>query len=91
MDTHQKIPLPEDDVPPSPANKAVKLPPFWPANPAAWFEAAEGSFRRRLLAAQQLMNIQRVKQLSPLANELPVFAVPNYYKRGEEGKKTQRI
>ena len=27
-----------------PVNRAVKLSPFWPANPAAWFRAAEGSF-----------------------------------------------
>ncbi len=90
-----------------PANRAVKLPPFWTANPRAWFTSAEGAFRlrniadkesrffnclhalpemtvsliadlveadplpanpytelrRRLLAAHQLTDIQRVEQL----------------------------
>jgi hypothetical protein len=88
-------------------NRAVKLPPFWTANPRAWFTSAEGAFRlrdiadeesrffnflhalpettvsliadlveadllpqnpytelrRRLLAAHQLTDIQRVEQL----------------------------
>ena len=25
-------------------NREVKLPPFWPTNPAAWFAAVEGKF-----------------------------------------------
>jgi hypothetical protein len=103
----------------SPANnRAVKLPPFWTANPRAWFTSAEGAFRlrnianeesrffnclhalpeatvsliadlveadplpqnpntelrRRLLAAHQLTDIQRVEQLHnlpPLAAQKP--------------------
>jgi hypothetical protein len=100
------------------ANRAVKLPPFWTANPRAWFTRAEGAFRlrniadeesrffnclhalpertvslianlveadplpanpyaelrRRLLAAHQLTDIQRVEQLHnlpPLAAQKP--------------------
>ncbi len=34
----------DDDVPPAPANRAIKLPSFWPANPRAWFTTAEGTF-----------------------------------------------
>jgi hypothetical protein len=95
-----------EDAPPT-NNRAVKLPPFWTANPRAWFTSAEGAFRlrnitdeesrffnclhalpeatvsliadlveadplpanphtelwRRLLAAHQLTDIQRVEQL----------------------------
>jgi hypothetical protein len=100
------------------ANRAVKLPPFWTANPRAWFTSAEGAFRlrniadeesrffnclhalpettvsliadlveadplpanpytelrRRLLAAHQLTDIQRVEQLfnlPPLVAQKP--------------------
>ena len=28
-------------------NRAVKLPPFWPANAAAWFRTVEGTFELR--------------------------------------------
>ncbi len=34
----------EDNIPLTPANRTVKLPPFWPVNPVAWFAAAEGFF-----------------------------------------------
>ena len=27
-----------------PNNREVKLPPFWPTNPAAWFVVVEGKF-----------------------------------------------
>jgi hypothetical protein len=98
-----------EDAPPA-NNRAVKLPPFWTANPRAWFTSAEGAFRlrniadeesrffnclhalpeatvsliadlaeadplpsnpytvlrRRLLAAHQLTDIQRVEQLHNL-------------------------
>jgi hypothetical protein len=106
-----------EDAPPA-NNRAVKLPPFWTANPRAWFTSAEGAFRlrnianvesrffnclhalpeatvsliadlveadplpvnpytelrRRLLAAYQLTDIQRVEQLfnlPPLAAQKP--------------------
>jgi hypothetical protein len=106
-----------EDAPPA-ANRAVKLPPFWTANPRAWFTSAEGAFRlrniadeesrffnclhalpettvsliadlveadpllanpytelrRRLLAAHQLTDIQRVEQLfnlPPLGTQKP--------------------
>ncbi len=100
---------------PPAANRAVKLPPFWTANPRAWFTIAEGAFRlrniadeesqffnclhalpeatvsliadlveadplpanpytelrRRLLAAHQLTDIQRVEQLFNLPPQKP--------------------
>ena len=106
-----------EDAPPA-NNRAVKLPPFWTANPRAWFASAEGAFqlrniadersrffnclhalpeatvcliadlveadplpenpytelRRRLLAAHQLTDIQRVEQLfnlPPLGSQKP--------------------
>ena len=121
MDADQiQVPAPVADAaqPQHPVNRAVKLSPFWPANPAAWFRAAEGSFvlrgiddelarfynvlhalpeatvtlvadlveaeplpanpytelRRRLLAAHQLTDLQRVNkiiELSPLAAQKP--------------------
>jgi hypothetical protein len=107
----------QQDAPPA-NNRAVKLPPFWTANPQAWFASAEGAFqlrniadersrffnclhalleatvcliadlveadplpenpytelRRRLLAAHQLTDIQRVEQLfnlPPLGSQKP--------------------
>ncbi len=107
----------QEDAPPA-NNRAVKLPPFWTANPQAWFASAEGAFqlrniadersrffnclhalpeatvcliadlvqadplpanpytelRRRLLAAHQLTDIQRVEQLHnlpPLGSQKP--------------------
>jgi hypothetical protein len=47
---HLEIPLPED-VPP--ANRAVKLPPFWTANQRAWFTSADGAFRLRNIADEE--------------------------------------
>jgi hypothetical protein len=35
-----------EEAPPA-NNRAVKLPPFWTANPRAWFTSAEGAFRLR--------------------------------------------
>jgi hypothetical protein len=35
----------EDDMPPISVNRAAKLPPFWLANPAAWFTTADGTFK----------------------------------------------
>ena len=32
---------------PPPRSNAVKLPPFWVCNPAAWFATAEGAFELR--------------------------------------------
>jgi hypothetical protein len=110
--------IPEHEDAPPAANRAVKLPPFWTANPRAWFTNAEGVFRlrniadeesqffnclhalpettlsliadlveadqlpanpytelrRRLLAAHQLTDIQRVEQLfnlPPLGAQKP--------------------
>jgi hypothetical protein len=33
--------------------RAVKLPPFWSANPAAWFTTAEGIFKLRGIIADE--------------------------------------
>ncbi len=55
---HLEVPLSEDDVPPAPANRAVKLLPLWPANPRAWFTngggevLAAGNRRRAVLFLQ---------------------------------------
>jgi hypothetical protein len=40
-----------EDAPP--ANRAVKLPPFWTTNPRAWFTSAEGAFRLRNIADEE--------------------------------------
>jgi hypothetical protein len=45
---HLNIPLPEDEAPHAPANRAVK-----PTNPAAWFAMAEVSFRLRKIANEE--------------------------------------
>ncbi len=34
-------------------NRAVKLPPFWTANPRAWFASAEGAFLLRNIADER--------------------------------------
>jgi hypothetical protein len=34
-------------------NRAVKLPPFWTANPQAWFTSAEGAFRPRNITDEE--------------------------------------
>jgi hypothetical protein len=41
-----------EDAPPA-ANRAVKLPPFWTANPRAWFTSADGAFRLRNIADEE--------------------------------------
>jgi hypothetical protein len=41
-----------EDAPPA-NNRAVKLPPFWTANPRAWFTSAEGAFRLRNIADEE--------------------------------------
>jgi hypothetical protein len=41
-----------EDAPPA-ANRAVKLPPFWTANPRAWFTSTEGAFRLRNIADEE--------------------------------------
>jgi hypothetical protein len=41
-----------EDAPPA-NNRAVKLPPFWTANPRAWFTSAEGAFRLRKIADEE--------------------------------------
>jgi hypothetical protein len=41
------------DVPQQPTKKAVKLPPFWSANPAAWFTTTEGTFKLRGIADER--------------------------------------
>jgi hypothetical protein len=39
--------------PPAPANLVVRLPPFWPSNPAAWFANADGQFALRGIVCQR--------------------------------------
>jgi hypothetical protein len=41
-----------EDAPPA-NNRAVKLLPFWTANPRAWFTSAEGAFRLRNIADEE--------------------------------------
>ncbi len=41
-----------EDAPPA-ANRAVKLPLFWTANPRAWLTSAEGAFRLRNIADEE--------------------------------------
>jgi hypothetical protein len=41
-----------EDAPPA-NNRVVKLPPFWTANPRAWFTSAEGAFRLRNIADEE--------------------------------------
>jgi hypothetical protein len=41
-----------EDAPPA-VKRAVKLPPFWTANPRAWFTSAEGAFRLRNIADEE--------------------------------------
>jgi hypothetical protein len=41
-----------EDTPPA-NNRAVKLPPFWTANPRAWFASAEGAFQLRNIADER--------------------------------------
>jgi hypothetical protein len=41
-----------EDAPPA-NNRAVKLPPFWTANPRAWFTSAEGAFRLLNIADEE--------------------------------------
>jgi hypothetical protein len=45
-------PKQHEDAPPG-ANRAVKLPPFWTANPRAWFTSAEEAFRLRNIADEE--------------------------------------
>jgi hypothetical protein len=42
----------QEDAPPA-NNRAVKLPPFWTANPRAWFTSVEGAFRLRNIADEE--------------------------------------
>jgi hypothetical protein len=44
---------PEQEDTPLAANRAVKLPPFWTANPRAWFTSAEGAFRLSNIADEE--------------------------------------
>jgi hypothetical protein len=44
MEEAAAIPLPED-APHRPPQPHIKLPPFWPARPRAWFTYIEGRFR----------------------------------------------
>jgi hypothetical protein len=41
-----------EDAPPA-NNRSVKLPPFWTANPQAWFTSAEGAFRLPNIADEE--------------------------------------
>jgi hypothetical protein len=41
-----------EDAPPA-VNRAVKLPPFWTANPRAWFTSTEGAFQLRNIADEE--------------------------------------
>jgi hypothetical protein len=41
-----------EDAPPA-NNRAVKLPPFWTANPRAWFTSTEGTFRLRNITVEE--------------------------------------
>ncbi len=45
----QQLPLPAAGAPP-PAIGQIKLPPFWPEDPASWFRLAEGQFTLRNIA-----------------------------------------
>ncbi len=45
---HLNVPLPEDEAPHAPANRAVK-----PTNPAAWFAMAEVSLRLRNIVNEE--------------------------------------
>jgi hypothetical protein len=45
----QQPPLPAAGAPP-PAIGQIKLPPFWPEDPALWFRLAEGQFALRNVA-----------------------------------------
>ena len=116
-------------------NRAVKLPPFWTANPRAWFASAEWAFqlrniadersrffnclhalpeatvcliadlveadplpenpytelRRRLLAAHQLTDIQRVEQLFNLPVSEAVGAVGGDATALSQGPGEQRL
>jgi hypothetical protein len=40
-------------VPQPPTNLVVRLPPFWPTNPAAWFANADGQFALRGITCQR--------------------------------------
>ncbi len=42
----------QEDAPPA-NNRAVKLPPFWTANPWAWFASGEGAFQLRNIADER--------------------------------------
>ena len=45
--------IPEHEDAPPAANRAVKLPPFWTANPWTWFTSVEGAFRLRNIADKE--------------------------------------
>ncbi len=69
---HLEAPLPEDDVPPAPANRAVKLPPFWPANPKGLAHNGEGEVivtghRRRAGTVSSIGEPQYGAQTPPVA------------------------
>jgi hypothetical protein len=44
---------PEQHEDTTPANRAVKLPLFWTANPRAWFTSAEGPFQLHNIANEE--------------------------------------
>jgi hypothetical protein len=57
MDEAAAIPLPvdeDDHRPPQHINYDIKLPPFWPARPRAWFTYVEGRFRLRNIQDEQI-------------------------------------
>jgi len=50
-----EVPLPEDGPPQPQQPRDIKLPPFWPTRPRAWFTYVEGRFRLRGIDDQQQM------------------------------------
>jgi hypothetical protein len=71
-----------EDAPPV-ANRAVKLPPFWTANPRAWFTSAEGAFRLCNIADEESRFFNCLHALPPCPCKYEV--VSKYVKRILEG------
>jgi hypothetical protein len=52
-DEQQSPPPPAAGAPP--AIGQIKLPPFWPEDPASWFRLAEGQFALRNVAVAAIL------------------------------------